>query len=120
MARSSTKYGITESDKAIARQNNIARSTVYARLRSGWEKQRAITEKPQKVPFTGLSRDENGEYFAEKPKGKPRAFTLPRELDTALDSAIEASGKSQSDFVSDLVVELLQKKPSRTTGRKKV
>ena len=119
MPRTSTKYGITGEDKAIAEQNGIAISTVYARLRSGWDKKRAITEKPQKVPFSGMERDENGEMIGENPKGKTRAFALPRDLDSLLDSAIADSGKSQSEFVSDLLIAAISsaKKPSRGAGK---
>jgi hypothetical protein len=120
MPRVSFKYGLTNDDKAIAEQNGIAISTVYARLRSGWDKQRAITEKPQKVPFSGMERDENGEIIGENPKGKPRAFALPRDLDSLLDSAIADSGKSQSEFVSDLLIAAISptKKPSQVAGKK--
>jgi hypothetical protein len=116
MPRVSFKYGLTDEDKAVALENGIALSTVYARLRSGWDKQRAITEKPKAVPFAGMERDENGEVIAgDRPKGKTRAFSIPREMDEALDRAIANSGKTQSEFVADLVVQHLspKKKPSR-------
>jgi hypothetical protein len=119
MPRVSFKYGLTDEDRAIAKENGIAISTVYARLRTGWEKQRAIMEKPRAVPFAGMERDENGEVIGERPKGKTRAFALPRDMDDQLDRAIAESGKTQSEFVSDLVLQYLssKKKSSRKAGR---
>ena len=110
MPRVSYKYHISEEDKAIAGSNGIALSTVYARLRQGWDKERAITEPPKKLKLSQMKRNEWGEIQSDRKRGKARTIYMPEELDAKLDRAIANSGKSQSVYIADLVEAFLQKK----------
>jgi hypothetical protein len=110
MPRVSFKYGLTEDDKAIAKQNGLSMSTVYARLRSGWDKETAINQKPGSNPFANLDRDPNGELVSRDPKGKTRSFQLPARLDADLDAAIASSGISTSDWIAQAAIAKLEQK----------
>lgn len=119
MPRVSFKYGVTEDDKAIAKQNGIAMSTVYARLRSGWDKEIAITQKPGANPFANLDRDPNGELVSRDPKGKTRSFQIPARYDGDLDAAIASSGISASDWFAQAAIAKLEAKKLPTAKTKK-
>jgi hypothetical protein len=108
MPRVSYKYHFTEEDKAIAESNGIAISTVYARLRQGWDKGRAISEPPKKLKLSQMSRNEWGEIQSDRRRGKGRTIYLPEDLDEKLDRAIAISGKSQSAYIAELVERCLK------------
>jgi hypothetical protein len=118
MPRVSYKYNFSEDDKAIAKENGLSISTVYARLRSGWDKQRAITEQPAKNSFSKLPRDSNGELFTLDPKGKTRSYQLPIRIEPEFESAIAASGISASDWIAQAVSEKLEAQKKASKGRK--
>ena len=118
MPRVSYKYNFTEEDKAIAKANGLSISTVYARLRSGWDKQKAITEQPAKNTFSNLPRDPNGELFSLDPKGKTRSYQLPIRIEPEFESAIASSGISASDWIAQAVSEKLEAQKKASKRRK--
>lgn len=122
MPRVSYKYGLSENDKAIAKENGLSISTVYARLRSGWDKETAITQKPGANPFANLDRDPNGELVSRDPKGKTRSFQIPARYDVDLDAAIASSGISASDWFAQAAIaklELEKQSPIAKSGKGK-
>ena len=98
---------LTEESKAIATENGVPHSTVYARLKRGWDLEKAVTEKPRAFSYYG--RDEHGSNIG-KGLGKSRSIRFDQELDEAIDAAIAESGKTQSEFLADLVLPALMKK----------
>ena len=116
MPRVSYKYHISEKDKVIALGNGIALSTVYARLRQGWDKERAISEPPRKLKISEMKRNEWGEFQSDRKRGKARTIYMPEELDQKLDRAIATSGKSQSAYIADLVEAHLKKFRSQSAA----
>jgi 6-phosphogluconolactonase (cycloisomerase 2 family) len=105
------KYGLTDEDKAIAKANGISSSTVLYRLRKGWDKQKAITEIPQKQPLH-VQRDDRGNFIKSYSYelGKIRSFKLPEELDPKFEQIVEASGKSVDQYVRDIMVAHVNRK----------
>lgn len=102
-------YKVSEEDKAIAAGNGIPLSTLYARIRSGWEIERAISTPSGKNRSSKVDRDENGEVIAQN-LGKQRIFRLPDFLDEKMDQLIEKSGLSGSEYVRDVIVRHLKRK----------
>ncbi len=113
MARVSYKYGLSQEDKALAEKNGIPLSTVYARLRSGWDKRRAITSPSTRKARRPIKRNELGEIVTDDPKGKMRMFQVPQRYEEQLEQAIEVSGKSQSEWVADVIMDYLSRKNSQ-------
>lgn len=106
-----SQYDITEKDKAIAKNNGIAYSTVLYRLRKGWDKETAITKPPQKTP-KHQKRDDRGNFVKSYSYelGKIRSFKLPEELDPKFEQIVEASGKSVDQYVRDIMVAHVNRK----------
>lgn len=90
---------------AIAEKNGIPRTTVYNRIRSGWDIEEAIT-KPSRGS-RNKKRDSEGN-FTGIGKGKTRSFNLPKEWDKELDLAIGNSNMNQSDFLCQVVIDKLK------------
>ena len=116
MPRVSYKYHLTKEDKAIAESNGIALSTVYARLRQGWDKERAISSPPKKLKLSEMKRNEWGEIQSDRKRGKARTIYMPEELDQKLDRVIANSGKSQSAYIAALVEAHLKKIRSQSAA----
>ena len=95
---------------AIAEKNNIPLTTVYNRVRAGWNIEKAIT-KPPRRRNNFKERDEEGNFVAAGgvSKGKKRSFALPSDWDEVLDKEIEASGLIQSEYVAKLVLNKLKR-----------
>lgn len=91
---------------AIAEKNGIPRTTVYNRIRSGWDIEEAIT-KPSRGS-RNKKRDSEGN-FTGIGKAKPRSFTLTKEWDSKLDTAIANSDLNQSDFLAKIVIKELKR-----------
>jgi hypothetical protein len=102
MPRTHYKYDITDKDKETAENNQIPLSTVYARLKRGWEVDRAVTESPR--PTASRDRNANGEILTDVPKGKGRFFQVPAEREEELDEAIAASGLSGAQWYADAIL----------------
>ena len=117
-------YGVIldEEHKQKAIANNLSLQTVYARLKRGWDVERAVTEKPKQTTVHDLPRSETGELLPhELPKGKQRSIRLYKHMDDDIDEAIASSGMTQSDFVSMAVEQFykkLWKKPTRSRTRR--
>ncbi len=92
---------------AIAEKNKIPRTTLYNRLRAGWDIEEAIT-KPSQQRGGKRKRDSEGTFIGVG-KGKPRAFTLPKEWDEKLDKAIADSDLNQSEFLEKIVINKLKR-----------
>ena len=92
---------------AIADNNGIPRTTLYNRIRAGWDINKAISEPPRKKAVT-LERNEEG-TFVSAGKGKTRHFSLPEELDEKLDKAIAKSGLAPSQWIEETVINRLKR-----------
>ncbi len=94
---------------AIAERNNIPLTTVYKRLKRGWDLEKAITQPPRE---SNRKRSEEGEFIGSG-KGKPRCFTLPLEWDEKLEKAIADSELNQSEWVAQVVMNKLKRTKSK-------
>lgn len=90
---------------AIAKKNGIPRTTVYNRIRSGWDIEKAIAKPPR---ASNRKRDNEGNFIGIG-KGKPRFFTLPKEWDEKLNKAIADSGLNQSEFLEKILINKLKR-----------
>jgi hypothetical protein len=97
---------VTAENKAIAEANGIPTATVYARLKLGWDVERAVSEKP--VPAYIPSRGKDGENVGGV-LGKIRSIRFPKEYDEAIDQAIVDSGINQSAWLSERLLKILKK-----------
>jgi hypothetical protein len=103
------KAKVTQEQLEIAREHGIAVPTVYARLKNGWELERAITEPPKQLSqFSKLERNAEGCLVADKPRGKIRSIKLDQDLDELADQAIAVSGLTMGEWFSNLVREYLK------------
>ena len=101
MPRERFKYDLTDNDLETIEKNGIPMSTVYARLKRGWDVDTAVT-KPSR-PVVIRDRNPDGEITTDTPKGKGRFFKLPATLDDDVDAAIEASGLSAAQWYVEAV-----------------
>ena len=92
---------------AIADKNGIPRTTLYNRIRAGWDLDRAISE-PSKKTVNKKKRNEEG-IFVDTGKGKPRGFTVREEWEKALEQAIADSGLTQSEWVEKTIIDKLKR-----------
>ena len=92
---------------AIADKNGIPRTTLYNRIRAGWDIDRAISEPSKKIKGK-KKRNEEG-FFVDTGKGKPRGFTVREEWERALDQAIADSGLTQSEWVEKTIIDKLKR-----------
>lgn len=91
---------------AIAEKNNIPRTTLYNRIRSGWDIEKAISEPPRRT--VKIERDKEGTFIGIG-KGKPRGFTVREEWEKALETAIADSGLTQSEWVEKVIINKLKR-----------
>ena len=92
---------------AIADKNKIPRTTLYNRLKAGWDIDRAISEPPRKKSVV-VERNSEG-VFTGSGKGKTRHFSLPEELDEKLDKAIAKSGLAPSQWIEEVITNKLKR-----------
>jgi hypothetical protein len=92
---------------AIAEKNGIPRTTLYNRIRAGWDIDEAIS-KPSKKIAGEKQRNEEG-FFIGTDKGKSRAFRVKEEWQEALDQAIADSGLTQSEWVEKVIIDKLKR-----------
>ena len=100
---------------AIADKNNIPKTTVYNRIRAGWDIEEAIT-KPPRERKNIKDRDSEGS-FAGSGKGKKRSFALPDEWDEVLDKEIEASGMIQAVYLEKVIINKLKRSKYKKNKR---
>lgn len=94
---------------AIAEKNNIPKTTVYNRVRAGWDVEEAVTKSPRQRNNV-KERDEEGNFIAAGVgKGKKRSFALPSNWDDVLDKEIEASGLIQTEFIEKMILSKLKR-----------
>ena len=108
-------------EMAIAEENGISRSTLYARLNQGWDIEKAISEPPKRRPqLNKLKRNEDGELVTvNERKGKSRTVRFPESKDDLLDEAIADSGMNQVDFIVKATLEYINTKNKKPSSRKK-
>ena len=93
---------------AIADRNEIPRTTLYRRISSGWDLERAISEPPKRANNKKRKRNEDG-IFVDTGKGKQRGFTIPEEWEPVLEQAVADSGLTQSEWVGKVIVDKLKR-----------
>ncbi len=95
---------------AIAEANSIPKTTVYNRVRAGWDIEEAIT-KPPRQRSNVKERGEEGSFIAAGGvgKGKKRSFALPSDWDEVLDKEIEASGMIQAEYLEKVILSKLKR-----------
>jgi hypothetical protein len=99
-----------DKEKAIAA--GLSLQTVYARIKRGWDVEKAITVAPMATPLTELERTATGELLPKDslPVGRPRTIYLNLIYDEYLDKEIEQSGLGQSRFIAKIIEDYLKKK----------
>jgi hypothetical protein len=94
---------------AIAEKNNIPKTTVYNRVRAGWDVEKAVTLSPRQRNNV-KERGEEGNFIAAGVgKGKKRSFALPIDWDDVLDKEIEASGLIQAEYIEKMILSKLKR-----------
>lgn len=91
---------------AIAEENGIPRTTLYNRLRAGWDIEKAITAPPRKL--VKIPRGEEGEFVGRN-KAQTRYFSLPEELDEKLGKIIEKSGLTSSEWIEKAITNKIKR-----------
>lgn len=97
---------LTDEQLAIADKNGIPKVTVYKRIQSGWDIEKAITKPTRKV---GNKKRKDG-LFVDAGRAKARFFSLPVEWDEKLAKAIADSGMNESEWLEQLVINELKSK----------
>jgi hypothetical protein len=94
---------------AIAEKNNIPKTTVYNRVRAGWDVEEAVTKSPRQRNNV-KERGEEGNFIAAGVgKGKKRSFALPTDWDDVLDKEIKASGLIQTEYIEKMILNQLKR-----------
>jgi predicted transcriptional regulator len=102
---------------AIAEKNGIPRTTLYNRIRAGWDIDEAIS-KPSSSVAKKKQRNEEG-IFVGVGKGKTRGFSVKEEWEEELDKAIAESGLTQSEWVEQTVISKLKQLKAKKGRRSK-
>jgi hypothetical protein len=90
---------VSPEQMAIAEKNNIPKTTVYNRVRAGWDVENNVKE-----------RGEEGNFIAAGVgKGKKRSFALPTDWDDVLDKEIKASGLIQTEYIEKMILNQLKR-----------
>jgi hypothetical protein len=97
---------LTDEQLAIAEQNGIPKVTVYKRIQSGWDIEKAITQATRKA---GNVKRKDG-LFVDAGRAKARFFSLPVEWDEKLTKAIADSQMSDNEWLEQIVIEKLKSK----------
>ncbi len=97
---------LTEEQKAIAEENNIPLVTVYKRIQSGWDIEKAITQPPRKVK--NVKREDG--LFVDAGRGETRHFSLPQEWDEKLKQAIADSGITEAEWIEQAIINKLKRR----------
>lgn len=95
---------LTDEQLAIAEQNGIPKVTVYKRIQSGWDIEKAITQATRKA---GNVKRKDG-LFVDAGRAKARFFSLPVEWDEKLKSAIADSQMSDNEWLEQVVIDKLK------------
>ncbi len=95
---------ITKKQWAIAKANQVPRTTVYKRIQRGWDVEKAVGTPPKEQV-----RHKEGGRFAGKTKGKPRSFRMPVDWDEKMDEAITESGLSEGEWIAIALVNKLMR-----------
>jgi hypothetical protein len=97
---------LTDEQLAIAEQNGIPKVTVYKRIQSGWDIEKAITQATRKA---GNVKRKDG-LFVDAGRAKARFFSLPVEWDEKLTNAIASSQLSENEWLEQVVIDKLKAK----------
>jgi hypothetical protein len=106
---------LTDEQLAIAEQNGIPKVTVYKRIQSGWDIEKAITQATRKA---GNIKRKDG-LFVDAGRGETKFFSLPVEWDEKLKSAIGESEMNESEWIEQVIINNLKTKKSGQTPRRR-
>ncbi|MFM2315006.1 MAG: hypothetical protein RLZZ04_4282 [Cyanobacteriota bacterium] len=95
---------LTDEQLAIAEKNGIPKVTVYKRIQSGWEIEKAITQATRKA---GNVKRKDG-LFVDAGRAKARFFSLPMEWDEKLTKAIADSQMSDNEWLEQTIINKLK------------
>ncbi len=95
---------LTDEQLAIAESNGIPKVTVYKRIQSGWEIDKAITQATRKA---GNIKRKDG-LFVDAGRAKARFFSLPVEWDEKLTKAIADSQMSDNEWLEQTIINKLK------------
>lgn len=94
--------------KEVAIENNISLQTVYARIRRGWDLDRAVMEEPRQIENIKGRKNEGEFTEGKRPKSKAMSFCFYEDRLEDLEEAIVNSGKTKSDFICDALEHYLK------------
>ena len=110
MGKTAIKLPDEYKERAIA--NGLSIQTVYARIKRGWDLEKAVTEPPKKTAPHVLqsARLEGMIQSGSRPKSHlSRAFNFYQDSEELLDRAIASSGMIKSDFYCHAIEQYLLK-----------
>lgn len=94
-------------EKAIA--NGLALTTVYARLKRGWDKLEAVTIPPTQTSTQDLERDQGWLVSSDRPRGSIFSFAIYKDVEDDFYNALSQSGLTKSEFIANAMEQYLQK-----------
>jgi hypothetical protein len=118
---SERKHGVVLPDeyRELAIANGISIKTVYARIKRGWEVNKAVTVLPTKITSAHTNKREEGWIVSgNRAKGSPITFTMYKDSEDLFNEAVNESGLSRSDFVANAVEQYLLKLWKSKTPKK--
>jgi hypothetical protein len=87
--------------KAI--ENDLSLTTVYARIKRGWDLDEAVTKPASKIYATNNERIEGEIQKSDRPRSDLFSVRIYQDNEDLFQEAIKKSGKSKSQFVADAV-----------------
>jgi hypothetical protein len=97
---------LTDEQLAIAEKNGIPKVTVYKRIQSGWDIEKAITQATRKA---GNVKRQDG-LFVDAGRGETKFFSLPVEWDDKFKQAIANSQISEKEWIEQTIIDKLKAK----------
>ena len=98
---------LSKADREQCEKLGIPISTVYYRLKKGWDKEEAISTPPNPKKSHDLKRSDSGEVLSRGLGKYTFGFRLPVELEQILLERLEATGKSPQEYLEQLLTEHL-------------
>ncbi|BAQ61627.1 hypothetical protein GM3708_2033 [Geminocystis sp. NIES-3708] len=95
--------------KEKALSNGLALTTVYARLKRGWNIDEAVSIQPTEKTSTHELKRDKGWLVANRAKGSSITFAIYQDLEDLFNKALQESGVTKSQFVADAVEQYLLK-----------
>ena len=99
---------LTKEQWEIVDSKGIPRSTVYRRLKKGWDLNEAITTLPDPAKQNLQERSELGQLLGRGHGDRVFSFRLSTKDQEKLETAIETQGVTVQEYLENLVIKHLK------------